>query len=171
MAYSTPADVRQALVPGADGTAPGPQGTAASLSDGQINDSIAEADARVDSYLAQRYITPVQVDATTTKIPGVVRALSRDIACYLATLVYRKNKDLADIDPVARRYSDAMAFLTAVSRGQAVLSIPTNDNTGSSTGEAGAPVNPYFGTLFGAENLDLRPPLMDWPSIYPGRWL
>lgn len=164
MPYSEPADVRAALVPGGGDTPPDPKSnTAADLDNTQLADAVAEADARIDSYLAARYVTPV-VESSAT-----IKALSRDIAAYFATLTNRKSKDLSDNDPVARRYAEAIGFLKDASAGRVTLSIP--GNTGSSaTGEAGAALNPYSGDLFLDRDLDLRRPTFEWPTLQQERW-
>lgn len=169
MAYSTPAMVRQALVPGSDGTQTTNSGTAADLDDTQLTDEIAEADAMIDSYIARYYAVPVAVkiagddeDGTDGSIPHPIDYWSRNIAAYNATLTFRKNLDFQETDPVARRYNATMTALTAVSRGQATLQLPDNRTPNSGSG-AGTPVNPYVGNLFDARDWNLRPLTPDWP--------
>lgn len=164
MSYSTPADVRAALVPGGGATVPDPKSnTAADFDDPQLQDAISEADARVDSYLAALYVTPV------TETSATVKALSRDIAAYLATLTYRKGKDLQDADPVIRRYNDAIGFLKDAAAGRVTLTIPTNSGD-TATGEAGDALNRYTGDLFSQCDVDLSPPRFNWPVMQQERW-
>lgn len=176
MAYSTPAMVRNALNPGTDGTAPPDpaSGTGADLSDTQLNDAIAEADAVIDSYIAKYYAVPVaeiitgsDEDGTVGAIPHPIDYWSRNIASYNATLVVRKSLDFTDDDPVARRYNATMSALVGVSKGQATLQLPENQTPNAATG-AGAPVNPYYvGDLFDARDWNLQPMNPDFP-IWPG---
>lgn len=156
MSYSRPADVRAALVPGGGETpvTDGPR-TAASLEDEQLQEAIEQADDRINAYLAALYAVPVPVNTITGAVPGVVRALSRDIAAYLATLTFRKGKDLTPTDPVALRYADALTFLTAVSRGQATLVGVATSTSSSATGEAGTALNAYNGSLFTTDQFDV----------------
>lgn len=167
MSYSTPTLVRAALVPGG-GAQPddGSNGkTAAMMSDDELQGHIDEADARIDSYLAQRYALPIASPA-----PTVLANVSRDIAAYLATLAFRKNKDLTAMDPVYLRYSDAMAWLKAVGLGQIVIPGLGGATGDVSTGEAGTPLNGYTGDLFGTSDFDLRVPLGNWPEASRERW-
>lgn len=177
MPYSTVAMVRNALAPGnfEDGNEPYPDGdqtnTAADLSNDQLNDAIAQADATIDSYIGGRYAVPVLYDAghvLYVLTPAPLNFWSRDIAAYLATLTYRRAQDFADTDPVARRYLNAMLALTGVRDGKAVLQIPENVTDSSEVG-VGSPVNPYQGHLFSTNDFDLQPPFSF--DLQPGGWL
>lgn len=168
--------VRNALNPGTDGSAPPdpPSGTGADLSDAQLEDAIAEADAVIDSYIAKYYAVPVALVIPATddvqgdgapdgSVPHPIDYWSRNIAAYNATLVVRKSLDFTDDDPVARRYNATMSALVGVSKGQATLQIPENTTPNAATG-AGAPVNPYYaGDLFDAADWNLQPITPDWP--------
>lgn len=115
--YATPDNVRAALAPASQFTAPG---TAASLDDPTIQVAIDEAQAQVDSTLAGRYHTPFDKnpdgttpshpypDGTTHPVPFEIFQVTRDIAAYLATLVARQGKDMTPNEPVARRYARAV---------------------------------------------------------------
>lgn len=162
MGYSTVAEVRSALTP-APTLATG-RGSAAEFSDVQLEDAIAQADSRIDSYIGARYVTPVSPlvpIATPPVYPNVIVYLSRDLAGYLATLTYRGNQDMSDNNPVYRRFADAMQLLMAVAKGQASLDIPGNIGDDSSQG-AGDPINPYQGDLFHIRDFDLRPSRLAW---------
>lgn len=150
MAYSTPLMVRQALAPGdfAEGQPQIPDltNTAADFDDTQLNDAIAEADSVIDGYIGAYYKTPVD------GAPHPIDYLSRNIAAYNATLSYRKGQDLADQDPVIRRYNGSIAFLTLVSTGKAKLAgIPENSDStdGSGVVSVGKAFNVNQNPLFG----------------------
>lgn len=162
--YSTPAMVRQALVPSSDGTEPTtPTNTAADLTDAQLQDSIDEADSTIDSYIGAFYAVPVAIiDPSTGQPTGItphpLDFWSRNIAAYVATLAYRGSQDFTDTDPVARRYKDTLASLQAVAAGKMKLMIP--DNTSGNSAVAVAPAfNPYLGDLWDPSDFSLEPSL------------
>lgn len=159
MAYSTVVEVRNALSPAPnsapweDGDQPDssdPTGTAADLSNGQLEDAIAEADALIDSFLGALYVVPVinGPDGTVyLAVPHPLDYWSRNIAAYNATLTYRKSQDFTDDDPVARRYKATYGYLLLVQQGKIVLSIPPS--IADTAGEGAGPViNPNQGALF-----------------------
>lgn len=177
MAYSTPAMVRLAAAPDlTDATAPATDtNTVADNTDAALVQQIAEADSIIDSYLSGRYATPiapVDPNADPLTYPSPISSWSRDIALYLATLtLHRRLKIDTTTDPVALRYQQVMALLTAVQKGQSSLPLPPNDGGLGSGGGAGDALNPYDGTLFPACDYDLTPGV--WPSVYPaarGYW-
>jgi phage gp36-like protein len=140
-------DVRRALTGSA--TAGGndnpPTNTAADLDDEALKDSIEEASSVVDSYIDGPY------DTTVDEIPAAVRFWARDIAAYLATLVWRKSKAPAANDPVVLRYQHAMKMLDGVAAGTITILGPEN------IGDQPTVVNPSGtnGVLFGPDNFDL----------------
>jgi phage gp36-like protein len=155
VSYSTPASVRQALVPSSDGSLPETAThTAADLTDVQLQDAIAEADAVIDSYIGGFYGVPVAMVNGAT--PHPVDFWSRNIAAYNATLAFRGSQDFADTDPVARRYKDTMQALAGVSTGTLKLQLPDNTSDNAAAG-AGAPLNPYVGDLWTPDDFDLCP--------------
>lgn len=163
MAYSTPAMVRQALVPSSDGSVPEEAtNTAADLSDGQLQDAIAEADSIIDGYIGGFYKVPVAANDDGAA-PHPIDFWSRNIAAYNATLTYRESQDFSDQDPVARRYTATMQALQAVSTGKVRLGLTPNTSDSAQTG-AGDPINPYTGELFTTDDFDLRPA---WAYPYP----
>jgi phage gp36-like protein len=158
MAYSTPAIVRKALVPTADGSLPAtPSHTAADLSDPQLIDHIAEADAIIDGYIARFYVVPVgETSPGVTPVP--ISYWSRDIAAYLASCTYRGSMDFTDNDPVARRYKAVMDALKDVSAGKVKLNLPLAAGTGSTAaGGAGPALNPYVGDLWAPGDFGVQP--------------
>lgn len=169
MSYSTPAMVRQALVPSSDGSTPNtPTNTAADLSDVQLQDAINEADAMIDGYIGRFYATPVAEVVVSGEIPHPIDYWSRNIASYNATLAYRKSQDFADTDPVARRYVATMDALKAVAAGTVGLNLPDNRSTSGATG-AGPAINPYRGDLWTTDDFSLNPGWQGGP-FRNGHW-
>lgn len=158
MSYSTVVEVRNALSPAPSGApwedgdqpdANNPTNTAADLTNNQLLDSIAEADALIDSFLAAYYLTPVVFEADgVTPYPAPIVPLaywSRNLAAYYATLVFRKSMDFTDQDPVARRYNATMGYLNLVQQGKLVLPFPPTISDSAGEG-AGGPINVYGGS-------------------------
>jgi phage gp36-like protein len=182
MAYSTPAMVRNAVNPTGDGSQPSPANTrtAADLSDAELADFIAEADAQIDAYIGGYYAVPVAPvasgdvlgdGAAVGAIPHPIDYWSRNLALYFATLAIRKSQDFADTDPVARRYNGTISALKQIAAGQLRLSLP--DNTSGAAGAGvGSALNPtYSGNLFDARDFNLHPINEVWPlwPDNPGR--
>lgn len=143
--YSSPADVRNALTPGGDEA---DETTAASLSDSQIQDAIKEADGDIDTYVLSSYGIPMDADNPDVAIYPV-RAWSRDIAAYLATLTFRKSKDLQPDDPVRLRYLRVMDILEQIANGSLRPNLPQPPAPTDGYGPQGAFVyNLYHGKLF-----------------------
>lgn len=144
MPYTSPADVRGVLT-----RDPAQQaGTAASMADDELVAAIDAASREVDAKLAVRYTVPFPGGA----VPPLVEDLTRDIAAYLADLVYRQGKDYeSDRDPVWLRNQRAQELLKALSNGNADLESPTGPDP--SAGMVG--VQPFRGSMFGLESFDL----------------
>lgn len=105
VSYCTPADIRSNVAGTDDGT-----GTCAQLDAPQLMAAIYRASSRVSSYTGETY--------STGGVPDLVKDLTVQLATYYATLTYRKGRDLGPQDPVYLGYQDAMATLTAISKGQ-----------------------------------------------------
>jgi phage gp36-like protein len=166
MPYSTVRDVRLALTPDTPEEGDGPAyaaDTAASLSDAHLADAIREADGRIDYYLGTRYAVPVEFNGEIA--PEPLRSWSRNIAAYLANLVFRRHKDLPADDPVRLRYTDTMSALVAVQESKTDLPFdpipPGTENAG------GSPVG-GVGGLFTPE--DWRPGPHSFHPTQPGWW-
>lgn len=138
MSYSQVGDVREALTPGAGTTG---TNTAADLSDDQITDAIAEADAVIGGFVGGTYTTP----------PSLVTYWSRDIAAFLATLTWRKSKDVSNDDPIVRRYQLALLQLQGIAKGNTLVPPPDQSNNEG----VGYVSNQYDGSLFQAYQFDL----------------
>ncbi len=146
--YSAPIDVRNALTPGATSVDPS---TGAGLSDEQIDDAIRQADSRIDGYLPEGYVVPTEQNENdlTTAVPPI-RYWSRDIAAYLATLTYYRNKNLPQDEPVRLRYIDTMNELLLVSKG--IFELPSSAGVDDGLEGDVFVYNQYQGSLFGAED-------------------
>lgn len=158
--YCSVLDVRAALSPGAETSG---TGTAADMPDWQLQDSIDEAQAIVDGYLNNRYQIPVSsIDVINPNDPletwvfevaaAPIRSWTRDLAAYLATLANRKGKDLADEDPLVRRYNLVRELLGQAQDGTIILPFPTNDTDVSGRVEI---FNLYDGVMFTLDDLGL----------------
>lgn len=156
-AYCTADDVRQVLARDITKAS----GTAATLLDVDVIDyHIGAAQAEVDGRLAGRYLVPF------TTVPALVKALTVDVAAYLATLTYRQSKSLEVDDPVRLRYQRSLDILKELSTGTMDLPVGQNPDGPQHTGAATVR-NPYIGRLFGAEDFGLG-----WqpPRRSPPRW-
>lgn len=158
--YSTVFDVRNALTPGADSA---DSTTAAMLQDDQIEDAILEADAMIDTYLATGYAVPTvditrtveSVEKTFTVGKGPFRWWSRDIAAYLATLTYRRNKDIAEEDPIRLRFAMVLTMLEGIKSGETTIPVDDDGNLGQ-TGQDVFAYPYYEGNLFDTESFGLE---------------
>lgn len=79
--------------------------------DGQtVLDALERASSEVDSYLADRYATPL---SDAAPIPPVVVSVTGDIARYRLT-----GGDIRDTDPIRERYTKALNWLRDVADGR-----------------------------------------------------
>lgn len=164
--YSSPADVRNALTPGADEA---DQTTAASFANAQIEDAIKEADGMIDTYLSGRFGIPTDPDVPTVAVYPV-RAWSRDIAAYLATLTYRKSKDLQPDDPIRLRFLWVIDVLEKIAAGDLTPNLPQPETPPDGYGPQGAFVyNQYSGKLFTMADV-FCPPGRGWSYIQAHRY-
>ena len=86
------------------------QGTG-ELDEAVISDALERASSEVDSYLADRYATPL---SGSDPIPPVVVSVTGDIARYRLT-----GGDIRYTDPIRERYTKALNWLRDVADGQA----------------------------------------------------
>lgn len=146
MVYVQPDDVRAVL----SSSAASVEGTAASLDNTQLQQAIDAAEAEIDARLSQRYEVPFVV----ATLPKLVKDIARDIAAYLADLVYRGNVDYSsDTDPVMLRYRRAEKLLEQLASGEIV--VPTYGDPDVSEVVRPRIRNPYIGELFGLEDFHL----------------
>ena len=76
-----------------------------------LETAIGYASSEVDSYLADRYATPL---SDSDPIPPVVVSVTGDIARYRLT-----GGDIRDTDPIRERYTKALNWLRDVADGKA----------------------------------------------------
>lgn len=112
--YATEADLKLALSGTDSGT-----GTAAQLSDAQLNLALTEASNRVSTYAGQIY----DGSAPSLAPPPMLQALTLDIAVFYATTYYMKSKEIGATHPVWLKYSEAMKMLNDVRDGKITLAI------------------------------------------------
>jgi phage gp36-like protein len=137
--YTTRDEVRLALSPGGDVA---DEGSAASLSDDDLDDAVADAQAEVDARIGGNRFTAATV-------PELVQNLTRDIAAYLATLTHRRGDPIDPNDPVQKRYDRAQGILRDIQAGKIEL-------TGEPDESVDAWVeNVYSGDLFPMEELGI----------------
>lgn len=116
MAYSTPATVRLVL----SSTAGEYGGTAADLSDEQIQYEIDGASADIDARLRNRYQVPFEPDT-----PRIITQICTDLAAYKADLNFRKSREYDnDNMPIILRHKDAERLLEGIRRGRNTLDWP-----------------------------------------------
>jgi len=89
-----------------------------------INDALAQAASEADSYIAQRYATPVASPPRTLELHVMNMAVH-----HLASTHDRMTEQ------IRKRYEDALRWLKDVSAGKARLG-PGDDGQGGSTSEA-----------------------------------
>jgi hypothetical protein len=123
--YATLADLRLTM----DGTDAG-SGTAAQLTDAQLNLALQAASNRVSVYAGNIFDGSSQ-QATP---PDIFHDLTLDLAAFWATVTYRKSKAIAPDDPVRLRYNDAQGILNAVRDGKLRLDIRAPGGPGEEIG-------------------------------------
>jgi phage gp36-like protein len=140
--YTTVEEVRSVLARDTTTTA----GTAASLPDAALLTAVQSAEAEVDARLAVRYTVPF------TAPPELVAAATRDIAAYLADLVYRQGVDYeTDRDPIWLRYQRADKLITDIAAGTITIGgHAPHTETAVMRGH-----DPYVGSMFGLDSFDL----------------
>lgn len=81
-----------------------------------IESALNDAEAEIDAYLASRYALPL------TTVPSMLARLTCDIARY-------QLHGPSLTEEVTKRYSDSVAFLKSVAKGDATLGIDQNSGT------------------------------------------
>lgn len=137
MAYLTPAELRTILNPDGDDT---DEGSAAGMSDAQLQVALDDAQAEVDGKLAARTTVPL-----ATPLPRLIRSLVADIAAYLATLTDRRSDPMGADDPVRLRYVRAAKLLDELAAGRHPLPSPLSEADWAN--QSSAAVNPYDGQM------------------------
>jgi hypothetical protein len=108
--YASVADLRLVL----DSTDAG-TGTAAQLSDEQLNLALQAASDRVTTYTGEVY------DPAT--MPPIIGDLTLDLAAWWATTYYSKQKEMGPNHPVVLRYTEAKAVLTDIRDGKIDINV------------------------------------------------
>ena len=111
MAYSTLADIKK-LIPEDSLVQLTDDEGAGTVNQGRIDETIAQADEEINSYLGIRYDVPFPAP-----IPGIVKKMSVDITIY--NLYSRKLETI----PATRadRYKNTIRMLEAISKGTVSL--------------------------------------------------
>lgn len=122
MAYLAPQTLRGVLAP--EGAGPD-QASAASLPDDQLQAAIDNAGSQVDSALGVRYTLPL-----AAPVPPVVVSIVQDIAAWLATLTWRRQRPLPAESPIVLRYTRATALLDQLAKGTMVLPVAEGQPSG-----------------------------------------
>lgn len=161
--YCSVRDVRLALTPSALPDDEGQTGT--ELPDWQIEDAIEEAEGTINAVLLSRYvITPFEIEVVNPEnpletwvfmvAPSPVRGWTRDIAAYLVALTFRKNRDLAEDDPIRLRWLMVKGLLDDVRDGKLRLDLPIPSEP--LTDQGVHVVNLYDGKLFDLSDVGLE---------------
>lgn len=140
--YVTPAEVRAVLAPdGGDQPSTDPA-TAAELSDPILTQAITDAQSEVDARIAARYVLPLAT------VPPIIAEITCHIASYLASLTWRKDRDVeTQRDPIALRYTRVRNLLESIVSGTIPLDVERVDSADV--------VNPYEGQLFTPDDFHL----------------
>lgn len=157
--YTSPVAVRRVLSPDGDRT---DTGSAASLSDDDLEQAIAEAQAEIDARLASRYTVPFSFP-----VPVVIEQATRDIAAYLGTLTFRRGDPIDANDPVQLRYNRAQALLASIQAGKTELPVGSDGPLSEATADAEV-INPYDGDLFQLSDFALGAGSFRYPGMMPG---
>ena len=106
-----------------------------------IEQSLNDAEAEIDAYLAARYALPLAV------VPDILKRTTCNIARYLL-------HGPAITDEVTRRYDNSISFLKSVSRGDAALGVDSTSGT--------APASENLPEHFGSDRTFSRDSLRDY---------
>lgn len=106
-------EVVREVVARASATRPG---TAASLSDPQVDSAIERAESKINSRLGRIYSTPFD------PVPLLVADIALALSAYDLDLTFREVRDYSSsLNPVLLRYTEAMKDLEALQSGKATL--------------------------------------------------
>jgi phage gp36-like protein len=125
-------------------------GSAAVMSDDQLAAAIDNAQAQVDGKLRRLYLVPFN------PVPDLVKSIVIDIAGWLATMNYRQEKEIPEVDPIVRRYNRAHDLLCCIAEGH--LALPDAAGTGIEPriNGIGAPIAPRT-KLFQGRDFGISP--------------
>lgn len=123
-------------------------GSAASLTDPQLQEAADRTEAEINARLSGRYSVPF-IDP-----PVIIKRIATDLAAYDATLSFYGSTDITDEDPVIRRYRDSKYLLMDISVGKADLYPGVGGSEPESGGRASVR-NPYEGRMFGMSDFGI----------------
>lgn len=116
------------------------------MDDDAIELQIRDAQTEVDGRLRGRYSVPF---GSWPGCPELIHNVVVDTAAYLATLTYRRGKDLTPNDPIVLRYNRARDLLKCIANGDVDLDTGGDGDTPApmTAGGLGAPINPVGSDL------------------------
>jgi phage gp36-like protein len=123
--YATVADLRDVMSGTDSGT-----GTAAQLTDAQLELALYAASNRISVYAGNVYDS----SGPDANPPSILHDLALDLARFWATVTYQKSKAIEPTSPAYIAYKDAMAILQDVRAGKILLDPVTAPGIGSETG-------------------------------------
>jgi phage gp36-like protein len=145
--YTTPNGVR--LILAAEGNTD--PSTAASLSDEELQEAIDEGAVEINARLGSRYSVPF-----AGAVPSLIEKMNRDIAAFMANLVFRRGNPVDVDDPVRLRYNRARDLLNQLAKGEVEL-LGASGPIAASSSEVAVENVLYDGNLFALEDFDLGP--------------
>jgi phage gp36-like protein len=123
--YATVADLRNVMSGTDSGT-----GTAAQLTDAQLELALYSASNRVSVYAGNSYDS----SSAAANPPAILHDLTLDLARFWAAVTYLKWKAVDATSPTFIAYKDAMAILEAVRDGKILLDPAPAPGIGSEVG-------------------------------------
>jgi phage gp36-like protein len=123
--YASVADLRNELSGTDSGT-----GTAATLTDAQLELALYSASNRVSVYAGGTYDSSVPA----AEPPPILHDLTLDLACFWAAKTYMKFKELTAQSTIYIAYQNAMQLLQDVRDGKITLGIGVAPGVGDATG-------------------------------------
>ncbi len=158
--YASVSDLRNVLSGTDSGT-----GTAAQLTDAQLELALYAASNRVSVYAGNVY------DGSTAEAapPPILHDLTLDLACFWAAKTYGKYKAIEPQSPIYIAYVNAMSVLQDVRAGKILLDPAPAPGIGS---EVGTVINKIPNVFTGADSntrLDPRTGYLE-PDVPLGQW-
>lgn len=123
--YASVADLRNELSGTDSGT-----GTAATLTDAQLELALYSASNRVSVYAGGTYDSSVPAAVP----PPILHDLTLDLACFWAAKTYLKFKEVTPQSPIFIAYTNAMQTLRDVRDGKITLGVGVAPGVGDATG-------------------------------------
>jgi phage gp36-like protein len=133
--YATVADLRNVMSGTDSGT-----GTAAQLTDAQLELALYAASNRISVYAGNSYDS----SSPAANPPAILHDLALDLARFWAAVTYLKWKAIEATSPIYIAYKDAMSILSDVRAGKVLLDPATAPGIGSEVGVIINRVPPVF---------------------------